>query len=179
MDAVVFETDLGWTAFARTGRAVSAVVFGHRSQASAEKALCARMNAKISCHFLQKANADDLAGRLYCLAQGAPDNLDDVEIDFFGCTSFQRRVLDSCRAIPRGETRSYGDLAWAAGHPGAARAVGSVMAKNRTPLIVPCHRVVLASGEPGCFSAPQGERMRRKLLTLEAPCLTVSSSLAN
>ena len=65
----------------------------------------------------------------------------------------------SCRPageFPRGETRSYGELAAQCGSPGAARAVGQVMAKNRYPLVVPCHRVLAAGGRIGGFSAPQG-----------------------
>ena len=65
-------------------------------------------------------------------------------------------------------TRSYGEVAAAAGSPGAARAVGQVMAANRTPLIVPCHRVLAAGGKIGGFSAPQGLALKRRLLALES-----------
>ncbi len=59
-------------------------------------------------------------------------------------------------------------MAAAAGSPGAARAVGQVMRSNRTPLLVPCHRVVAAGGKIGGFSAPQGLVMKRRLLELES-----------
>jgi methylated-DNA-[protein]-cysteine S-methyltransferase len=62
---------------------------------------------------------------------------------------------------------TYGDLAAAIGSPGAARAVGSVMARNCFPLIVPCHRVLGAGGSLGGYSAPDGLRMKRRLLAME------------
>ncbi|MCH7752272.1 MAG: MGMT family protein [Planctomycetes bacterium] len=110
---------------------------------------------------------DDLVERLREFARGEPTDFSDVAVETRGATSFQRRVIDACRAIPWGETRSYGQLARSVGRPGAARAVGSVMAANRVPLVVPCHRVVAAAGGLGGFSAPQGVAMKRRLLAAE------------
>lgn len=79
---------------------------------------------------------------------------------------FTRRVLELCAAIPRGEVRRYGDLAAAAGQPGASRAVGRAMATNPLPLVIPCHRVVPASGGIGDFGG--GVPMKQWLLDREA-----------
>jgi methylated-DNA-[protein]-cysteine S-methyltransferase len=81
---------------------------------------------------------------------------------------FAVAVVQAARRIPVGETRSYGQLAMAAGRPRAARAVGRVMARNRTPLLIPCHRVVGSGGKLGGFSAIDGLRMKERLLQLEA-----------
>lgn len=81
-------------------------------------------------------------------------------------TEFQRRVIQVCRKIPRGATATYGEVAKKAGSPGAARAVGRVMATNRIPLAIPCHRVVGTQGLHG-FSAPGGLATKRRLLELE------------
>jgi O-6-methylguanine DNA methyltransferase len=81
-----------------------------------------------------------------------------------GMTPFQRNVLKAIRKIPAGETMTYGDVAKAAGKPGAARAVGNVMARNPIPLILPCHRVVASNGLGG-FTG--GLDVKRKLLKLE------------
>lgn len=81
-------------------------------------------------------------------------------------TPFLRRVYAVTRAIPRGEVRSYGEVARAAGSPGAARAVGQAMRRNPTLLFMPCHRVV-ASGGLGGFSAPGKDATKRALLALE------------
>ncbi|MHC4067897.1 MAG: methylated-DNA--[protein]-cysteine S-methyltransferase, partial [Planctomycetota bacterium] len=64
-------------------------------------------------------------------------------------------------------TAAYADLARAAGSPNAGRAVGSAMANNPLPLIVPCHRVVRSDGTIGGFSSPQGLVLKRRLLRLE------------
>jgi methylated-DNA-[protein]-cysteine S-methyltransferase len=73
----------------------------------------------------------------------------------------------ACRRIGYGQTISYGQLAASVGAPGAARAVGTCMATNPLPLVVPCHRVIPAAGPPGFYSAPGGCRMKQRLLAME------------
>jgi len=75
----------------------------------------------------------------------------ELRLSFYGMTEFRQRVLQQARAIPRGSVSSYGDLAAAAGNPRAARAVGTIMAKNPFPWVVPCHRVVRADLSLGGF----------------------------
>ncbi len=58
----------------------------------------------------------------------------------------------SCKRIPRGETRSYGDVAAAVGVPGGARAVGAACGSNPVSVVVPCHRVVTATGGLGGYA---------------------------
>jgi methylated-DNA-[protein]-cysteine S-methyltransferase len=91
-----------------------------------------------------------------------------IRVDLGTTRSFAGRVLEACRRIPFGETMSYADLADAAGSPRAARAVGNVMAANRIPLIIPCHRVVGAGNSLGGYSAPAGLAMKKRLLAMEA-----------
>jgi methylated-DNA-[protein]-cysteine S-methyltransferase len=93
----------------------------------------------------------------------------DVELDVDGCTPFQRAVIDALRAVPYGETVTYGELAALAGHPNAHRAAGSVCAGNRFPIVVPCHRVV-AAGSLGPYGAT-GTEYKRRLLALEGVTL--------
>ena len=90
-----------------------------------------------------------------------------VQLDLSHLTSFQERVIQRCRAIPYGVTLNYGELARQAGSPRAARAVGNVMATNRFPLVVPCHRVVGANGALGGYSAPNGLAIKVRLLRNE------------
>ena len=96
---------------------------------------------------------------------GAKDSFNDVELDLDGATPFQVAVVDALRAVPWGEVVTYGELAALAGHPNAQRAAGSVCAHNRFPLVVPCHRVVGASGI-GRYGA-SGVEYKRRLLELE------------
>lgn len=64
---------------------------------------------------------------------------------------FTSKVYEVVRGIPKGETKTYGEVAFLAGSPGAARAVGTVMSKNYDPSI-PCHRVIRANGQPGSYN---------------------------
>src|SRR5690606_6375853 len=89
-----------------------------------------------------------------------------------GLTPFQQAIIRECRKIPYGHTLSYGELAARAGSPGAARSVGSTMAGCRQGLIVPCHRVISASGAPGGFGGPVGTKFKRQLLELEQRALS-------
>lgn len=81
-------------------------------------------------------------------------------------TAFQREVWALTRAIPRGETRTYGQLARLAGHAGSARAVGQAMARNPWPVIVPCHRVVGHDGRLTGFGG--GLALKQHMLEMEA-----------
>jgi len=119
--------------------------------------------------------ADGLAGRFRAFFAGEQDAFADVELDLEWCTPFQRAVVSALRAVLRGETVTYGELAALAGYPSAARAVGSVCAGNRFPLVVPCHRVVAANGL-GPYGL-SGQAYKRRLLELEANIGTNSSHL--
>lgn len=83
---------------------------------------------------------------------------------------FRKRVLQACAAIPAGEVRSYGELAEAAGRPRAARAVGTVMATNSLPLLVPCHRVIRGDGRLGEYGAG-GPARKAAMLVAEGVAL--------
>ena len=101
----------------------------------------------------------------------------NVDIDVSHMTPFRQAVIEACRRIPYGQTASYGDLARAAGNPGAARAAGSTMACNPLPLVVPCHRVLCSDGTIGGFSSPRGVEQKKRLLTLEdAPAIVTKAS---
>jgi len=70
----------------------------------------------------------------------------DLELDLRVAPEFYRRVLDELAHVEYGHTTTYGALAAKAGHPQAARAVGTVMNRNPVPIVLPCHRVVGANG---------------------------------
>ncbi len=83
----------------------------------------------------------------------------EVPADLSGTTPFQRRVLEIVKGIPRGEVRPYAWVAREAGSPKASRAVGSVMANNPVPLVVPCHRVVRNDGTTGQYAFGAEEKV--------------------
>lgn len=84
-------------------------------------------------------------------------------------TTFADLVRSAVRQIPKGETRTYGEIAAAIGRPGAARAVGTVMKNNYDPS-VPCHRVVAAKGKIGEYNRG-GPNEKRRLLIAEGAVL--------
>lgn len=110
-----------------------------------------------------------LVDRIRAYLAGAQETFGDVALELDWCTPFQRATVDAMRAIPYGETASYGEVAAIAGHPNAQRAVGSVCAANRFALFVPCHRVVGADGLGSYGSL--GPDYKRRLLELEGVVL--------
>ena len=108
---------------------------------------------------------DDLARRLRKYFDGERVDFPD-RIDYSGCSEFDRLCWSAARSIPYGEVRTYSWVATRAGRPKAYRAAGNAMARNRLPLIVPCHRVVAGGGGLGGFSGGPG--MKKLLLSLEA-----------
>ena len=90
-----------------------------------------------------------------------------VPLDLSDLPPYRRAVLEACRKVPFGKTASYTDLARATNNPGAARAVGSAMANNPLPLVVPCHRVLCSDGTLGGFSSPFGVKQKLQMLRLE------------
>lgn len=87
-------------------------------------------------------------------------------IDLESMTPFTRTVLAETSAIPRGQVRTYSDVARAIGRPRAARAVGGALSRNPVLLLVPCHRVVPGSGVIGNYSGG-GKVWKERLLRLE------------
>lgn len=163
LQVFTFRTPLGWIGIAGNGQTVWQITFGHANERDAYAAL-ERGRAGDAQHgnWFPK-----LVEKLKKFAAGAKVDFRDVKLNLDHLSEFQREVVKHCRAITYGQTRSYGELADAAGSPGAARAVGTTMAKNRFPLVVPCHRVVASGGGIGGFSAPNGLDMKRQLLALE------------
>jgi len=90
-----------------------------------------------------------------------------VPVELSHLPPYRRMVLEACRKVPYGTTASYADLARATNNPGAARAVGSAMANNPLPLVIPCHRILCSDGSLGGFSSPLGLEQKRVMLRLE------------
>lgn len=111
-----------------------------------------------------------------CLAGGNVSfSLDAVRMDLLG--AFQQRVLRAEHAIPRGSVSTYGRIAVHLGVPGGARAVGTALATNPFPLIVPCHRAIRSDGTLGGFQGGLG--MKRSLLLLEGVSFTDRGRVAD
>jgi methylated-DNA-[protein]-cysteine S-methyltransferase len=90
-------------------------------------------------------------------------SLDDLDLG--ACGTFQQRVLRLVFQIPRGKVSTYGALAERLGHPRAARAVGTALARNPFPIVIPCHRAIRGDRTLGGFGG--GLKMKRVFLEME------------
>jgi O-6-methylguanine DNA methyltransferase len=93
----------------------------------------------------------------------------DLAVDLEPLPGFQRLVLSELQRVPYGRTDTYGALAAKIGRPRAARAVGGALNRNPIPIVVPCHRVVGASGSLVGYAG--GLERKEKLLALEGALL--------
>jgi methylated-DNA-[protein]-cysteine S-methyltransferase len=101
------------------------------------------------------------------LLRGESVDLSGIALDMTRVPDFHRAVYAVARAIPPGETLTYGEVARRLGDPGSARAVGQALGRNPFAIIVPCHRVVAAGGATGGFSAHGGAATKRRILAIE------------
>ena len=116
---------------------------------------------------------------IVALLDGERRDLRSVVLDERDLDPFRRRVYAATREVGAGETATYGEIARAIGEPGAARAVGAALGQNPLPIIVPCHRVLAASGALHGFSAPGGIATKRRMLEIEcAPGFTQEALFA-
>jgi O-6-methylguanine DNA methyltransferase len=89
------------------------------------------------------------------------------KLDSYGLTHFQKRVLIATFSIPKGETRTYKEIASMVGRPNAYRAVGTVLKNNPMAPIIPCHRVIRSDGSIGNYSGAGGRSRKRMFLKAE------------
>jgi methylated-DNA-[protein]-cysteine S-methyltransferase len=179
----VFQTKWGYFGLAGTDEAVTRTCLPVAHRAMAERALLLGLGPAARDVRLRRGLFQDLQEHIAAYFEG--ENVDfssDPPLDLDYATDFGRKVLRACRAIPLGKTTTYSDLAGQIGRPGAARAVGGVMAANPIPLIIPCHRVLRTDGHLGGFSAPGGIATKQRMLAHERsfhPGFHDSSSMAN
>jgi methylated-DNA-[protein]-cysteine S-methyltransferase len=161
----VFDTAIGRCALVwRGGRIVGAAL---------PEADEARLRARLERRFAGAAEdspppfAAAAIALIVRLLAGQRLDLAEIELDLTDSSTFQRAVYVAARAIPRGETRTYGELARAIGQPAAAQAVGLALGRNPVPIVIPCHRILAASGKTGGFSAPGGIATKFRMLQIE------------
>ncbi len=161
-DCCLLSTPVGWVAVMASGERVVEVLIG-----SSREALSSIIGSKY-----RTVSQDDTG-----VASNACLQLDeyfkgvrrhfDLEVDLRGRTPFAKLILQHLARVPFGETLTYGELAERAGYPGCARAVGKVMATNRIPLILPCHRIVGRDRRLTGYSGGDGIKTKRLLLDFE------------
>lgn len=156
------ETDLGTLLLAATPVGLVSVTFdGADPDATLE-----RLATTISPRVLEApSRLDAAAQRLDDLIAGRARAFDGP-LDLALARGFGRSVVERLREIPYGETRSYAEVAAAAGSPRAVRAVGTACRRNPLPIAIPCHRVVRSDGALGQYVG--GIEAKRRLLDIEA-----------
>jgi methylated-DNA-[protein]-cysteine S-methyltransferase len=159
----VWQSPAGWTGLLVGPEGVRRILIGYPDVAALEQAMWG-----VTDSIIQIKGHTALCDRLDAYFAGTPDSFADVAVADLWTTPFQQAVIQALRKIPFGRTTTYADLAAKAGRPGAARAVGQVMATNPVPIVVPCHRVLASGGKLGGFSAPTGLTLKQWLLDLEA-----------
>lgn len=161
---VTFPTQLGWFGAIVAPAGLKRLQFGHQTEDDVRNELDTQHIGTSDSLPPWWMNAQNL---LVDYAAGDFVELGEIPVAFSKRTLFQQRVMRELQQVRYGERITYAELAARAGSPGAARAVGNLMAKNLVPLVIPCHRVVASAGKLGGFSAPQGVDMKRRLLQME------------
>ena len=161
----LFPTAIGVCGLAWSERGVCRVVFPESSKAATRARLTRRDRDLIEAS-PPPAIAEAIAAITALLETGRAD-LSAIALDMDGVDAEERAILEAARGVPPGSTVTYGELAAKIGQPRATREVGRAMARNRFPIVVPCHRVLASGGGFGGFSAPGGLESKARLLTIE------------
>ncbi len=161
----VAESTLGRVLLAATERGIAAVALGDSEEALEADLRREYPNAEITRHAAPRETDPELAAwtaPVLDALEGASADLADLPLDLvtLRASAFAYRVWRELRKIPRGETRTYGEIAAAVGSPGAARAVGTACAANPAALVIPCHRVVRGDGASGGYRWGQDRKAR-------------------
>jgi methylated-DNA-[protein]-cysteine S-methyltransferase len=114
---------------------------------------------------------------IVALLRGQPSDLTDIKLDIGGIHPFNMRVYEFARRIPRGETRTYGEVAASLRASGAVHSVAQAISRNPFMIIVPCHRVLEAGSYADKISPNGGAISKRRLLSIEGAISPLSKTL--
>lgn len=161
----LFDTALGICGIVWTGRGIAGVNLPEGSEAATRARTKKRFPEGIEA--APSAEIRKIIDDVIALIAGERVDFSHVQLDHAPLPDFSKQVYEIVRTIPVGHTLTYGDVAKRLGNVAFAREVGQAMGRNPTPIIMPCHRVVAASGRTGGFSAPGGVETKMKLLSIE------------
>lgn len=171
----IFETAMGWCALAWNERGIVCGWLPAPSEAQARAAVARRCPEAVEAVPPSFA-AEAIAGVTALMADGVTD-LSAITLDTADIPPLHVRVYEIARANAPGETLTYGEVAERLGDRNLAREVGRALGLNPFPPIVPCHRILAASGKTGGFSAPGGVDTKLRLLNLEKARTSAAPSL--
>ena len=169
----IFETPFGWMGLVATSSGLTRTTLPERSP----EVCVSELADEIDRAAMEPERFTALRERLDRYFRGDRVSFEEERIDVEGVSPFLKAAWDACRTIPYGQTRSYKWLAGMAGKPAAPRAAGQAMARNRLPIVVPCHRIIGSDGRLRGFGRGITRLdLKRDLLELETIQLTSSDS---
>lgn len=161
-----FDTPVGRCGIAWGERGVVALQLPEADEGKARERLCRRVPGAVEGQ--PPGTVQQAIEAVRALLRGEPSDLTAVPLDMERVPPFDRGVYELARAVPPGETVTYGEIAARLGGGAeAARRVGQALGRNPFPIVIPCHRVLAAGGKIGGFSADGGVTTKRRILALE------------
>lgn len=161
----LFDTVIGWAGIAWGEAGLVGVHLPEREPETARRSFLRRFPDAAEAEV--PADLARIVDDIRALMRGEKPDLLDAPLDLSRTPEFHARVYAIARAIPPGETLTYGEVAVKLGDRLLAREVGQALGNNPWPIVVPCHRVTAAGGKPGGFSARGGVNTKLKLLGIE------------
>lgn len=161
----LFPTAIGTCGIAWVGATVLATHLPEATEAATRERLMRRSGATQEA--APPAPVQDAIAGITALLQGECIDLGFIPCDLSHLDAFSAGVYRVTRAIPPGETRTYGEIAAQLGDKRLAQAVGQALGRNPWPIIVPCHRVLGAGGRLTGFSANGGTHTKLRMLAIE------------
>jgi len=162
----IFLTNWGWAGFAFDRKGLR--IFVLPEEKKEDVLFRIRKELKGNNLFEDNRGWENLIQKVKEYYAGKKVDFTDYQLNLDSYTDFQKKIAQTVRKIPYGETRSYKEAAEAAGFPRASRAVGNTMRNNPLPLIIPCHRVIKSDGALGGFSGKEDNTLKKKMIDLES-----------
>jgi O-6-methylguanine DNA methyltransferase len=164
----LFKTPIGICGISWSEKGITVLQLPERTPEETKRHLIGKKDDVV---FVEKNSLPNSVKRavkeIQALLEGRKADFSQVQLDLNGVPEFHKRVYQAARTIPHGEVKTYGEIAAVIQSPRAARAVGNALSRNPIPLIIPCHRVIGADGNPGGFSAYGALKTKEELLKRE------------
>jgi methylated-DNA-[protein]-cysteine S-methyltransferase len=161
----IFETEIGWAGIAWNDVGLVAAHLPEKTPETARSSFLRRFPDSVEAQVPDRLRS--VLADIQALMRGEKPDLLDAPLDLSRTPEFHARVYEIARAIPPGQTLTYGEVAVMLGDKLLAQQVGQALGKNPWPIVVPCHRVTAAGGKLGGFSARGGAQTKLKLLAIE------------